>query len=125
MVQNHLSDLSAGVFSGDQSVLFSTILKVRLNRSKCSNELFGHLLVDEVMKLVVQRIKSALNAKDHCFSVTDDEVAIVFDSCGASDVLKIMGSLVDLIQRAYVIHGKTIFLSANIGIALATQNETE
>jgi diguanylate cyclase (GGDEF)-like protein len=121
----HLSELSAGALPGDRLASFSAILMIRLNRSNCSNEMFGHLLVDEVMSLVIQRIHSALRIQDQCFSVASDEIAIVFDSFGSSDILDVASSLVDLIQRAYVVQGQVMFLSANIGVAVAAQDGTD
>jgi diguanylate cyclase (GGDEF)-like protein len=125
-IQNQqLSEPSAGSLLGDQLLSFSATLMIRLNRSKCSSEMFGHLLVDEVMSLVIQRTQSALRSQDQCFSVAPDQIAVIFDFFGSSDALDIAHSLLDLIQRAYVIQGQVMFLSASIGIAPASQGGTE
>lgn len=106
------------------SPLFA-VLRISLDHFKSLNETLGQAVAGEVLELGGERLKSALREHDKLLRLPDNEFAIVLNPIfSAEDIGIVADRLSDLLQRAYLVRGQVVSISASIGIALAPQSGT-
>ncbi len=100
--------------------LFAALI-LRLSRSRDYSDLFDQAFVDSIFSLAFQRVQSALRSHDDAYPIANDEIAVVLSTPGQlEDVALIAGRLIEVVQRAYVLDGKTMYLGASLGVAVAS-----
>jgi predicted signal transduction protein with EAL and GGDEF domain len=106
-----------------KSSLSATLL-IKLSRSRDVTNLFGSGFVSTVLALALQRVQSALRSHDIACPLTEDEIAVVLGSFSSVNDIHLVGDrLADLVQRAYVLQGETVYLGASLGIAISQADE--
>ncbi len=109
-----LIQIAAGYVS-QASVIF-----LDLDRFKAVNDTLGHEVGDSLLRLVSQRLRSALRDSDFAARLGGDEFAILLGgSPEASAVAELATRIIDLLQRPYLVDGHVLNVSASLGIALA------
>jgi len=96
----------------------AALVVLDLDRFKAVNDSLGHAAGDAVLRLVGQRIASAVRAPgDAAFRLGGDEFAVLLrDGAGAH----VLGErLVDLLSRPYLVQGMVATVGASAGIAFA------
>lgn len=91
-----------------------------LDRFKAVNDTLGHAVGDTLLKLVSERLKTALQVSDVLGRLGGDEFAIILhDQPKLDEVGQLAGKLIDLIQRPFLIDGQVVNVGASIGVAVA------
>ncbi len=99
------------------------LLCIDLDRFKAVNDTLGHPVGDALLKMVAQRLRSAVREGDVVARLGGDEFAILQiggEQPQAADALA--RRLVDLIGRTYVAQGHMLNIGASVGIALVAED---
>jgi diguanylate cyclase (GGDEF)-like protein len=94
------------------------LLHVDLNRFKPINDTHGHQAGDHVLQELANRFRTALRASDTVARTGGDEFVILLpdaESVGAAD--QVAKNLMQLVQSPIQYGGKTLEVSASVGIA--------
>jgi len=90
------------------------------------NDSLGHAVGDELLKQVGTRLAGAVRSADTVARLGGDEFAVLLDEvAGSADCVALGDKLLALLARAYNVSGYELFVSASIGIGLATAEETD
>jgi len=101
----------------------STIFILDLDRFKAVNDTLGHPTGDGVLRLVAQRLQSAVRESDIIGRLGGDEFAILFGRhFRPADAVTLAGRIIDLLQRPYMVGGQVANIGASIGIAVAPRD---
>ncbi len=93
----------------------AALVMLDLDRFKVVNDSLGHPAGDALLRLVGQRIASAVRAEDAAFRLGGDEFAVVLrDGAGAHAFAE---RLIYLLSRPYLVHGLVATVGASAGIA--------
>jgi diguanylate cyclase (GGDEF)-like protein len=94
------------------------LLLIDLDRFKEINDGFGHLVGDDVLRVVAQRLRASVSAGDVVARIGGDEFAVlVFEVESDRSVEEIARRLVDAVEGPIVIEGRTYRVGTSIGIA--------
>lgn len=96
------------------------ILYLSINRFTIINESFGFDVGDEVLRTVSQRIQRCLSEHEILAKIGTNEFAIFVGKVkAAKDIKTLANKLNQKIGLPLSLHGKTIFLTSSMGIALS------
>ena len=96
------------------------VLAIDLDRFKLVNDTLGHHVGDALLRMVAQRIRSALGRDDLAARFGGDEFCVVQTAQAQPHAAAKLGKrLVDLIGRSYLLEGHLINVGASVGIALS------
>jgi diguanylate cyclase (GGDEF)-like protein len=116
MFRERLTELLANL---DERTKAAAVLTVDLDRFKTINDSLGASVGDALLRVVADRVRSAIRPGDIAACFGGDEFAIVQlgqpqpESAGA-----LASRLVDLLGRSYIVAGHLISIGASVGIAL-------
>ncbi len=97
------------------------VLLLDLDRFKIVNDSLGHLIGDQLLVQIAQRLRSCLRAQDSIARLGGDEFAILLtDIADAGDVMRAVGRIRDQLNDAIIVSGRDVFTSASIGIVVAS-----
>jgi diguanylate cyclase (GGDEF)-like protein len=102
------------------------VLAIDLDRFKAVNDSLGHHVGDALLRVVAERIRSALGRDDLAARFGGDEFCIV--QAGQAQPLaaaNLAKRLVDLLGRSYLLSGHLINIGASIGVALSPADGLE
>jgi diguanylate cyclase (GGDEF)-like protein/PAS domain S-box-containing protein len=95
------------------------VLVLDLDGFKTINDTLGHALGDRVITAVAERLVQSLRPGDTASRTGGDEFAVLLeDTSGAADAVLVAQRLVAEIQRPLDIDGRSVAVSASVGIAL-------
>jgi diguanylate cyclase (GGDEF)-like protein len=96
------------------------LLFIDLNGFKPVNDQHGHEAGDEVLRLVSNRLSTAMRASDRVARFGGDEfVVLAEDISDKEDVCGIVGKVDDVIFRPFLLQdGNAVSISASIGVAI-------
>jgi diguanylate cyclase (GGDEF)-like protein/PAS domain S-box-containing protein len=98
------------------------VLVVDLDHFKLINDSLGHAAGDELLKLVAPRLRAAVRAGDTVARLGGDEFAVISPGMErVRDVITIAQKLAGAVSRPFQLESGERFISASIGIAVATQ----
>ena len=93
------------------------ILFLDLDSFKVVNDSLGHLVGDELLKQVAQKLKECLSKKDTIARFGGDEFAILVENISSiKEALKITKNIYKKLQQPFLLDNYEIFISASIGI---------
>ena len=96
-----------------------------LDRFKLINDTRGHLVGDELLRMVSKRIQSSVRTSDFVARLGGDEFAVIMtDKCDAGSAAHLASDLISQVSRPYEIDGEHHSIGVSIGIALAPMNGT-
>ncbi|MCB9992223.1 MAG: EAL domain-containing protein [Hyphomicrobiaceae bacterium] len=96
------------------------LMLIDLDHFKSVNDNRGHLVGDQVLAQVSERIKSCVRDSDFAARLGGDEFAVILSSISRrEDVEPIARRLSELMSLPFVVDGEELFLGASIGIAIA------
>ncbi len=100
------------------------VINIDLDGFKAANDTFGHLLGDEVLKEVARRLSEYIRKSDTACRMGGDEFVLLLEDIEQEylTLKEFMNNLVQKLAEPYVIHSRTIKLSASIGIAIGPEN---
>ena len=97
----------------------TAVLAIDLDRFKAVNDTLGHHIGDALLRVVAQRIGSAVGKDDVAARFGGDEFCVV--QIGQSQphaAATLAKRLVDLLGRSYLLEGHLINIGASVGVAL-------
>ncbi len=97
------------------------VLLLDLDRFKIVNDSLGHLVGDQLLVQIAQRLRLCLRAQDAIARLGGDEFAIlVTDVADAGDVMRAVQRIGEQLGAAFIVNGRDVFTSASIGIVVST-----
>ena len=95
-----------------------TLMMLDLDNFKEINDAFGHHQGDLLLKEVGQRLSGFLRKSDTVARMGGDEFMILFSEVGhETDVEKIAGKILEIVQRPFPLETQTVQVTASIGMA--------
>jgi diguanylate cyclase (GGDEF)-like protein/PAS domain S-box-containing protein len=99
------------------------LLRLDVDRFKAANEEWGHAAGDRILQLFARRLNEASNANDILARLGGDNFAILMPRLDQTDAaVSTAGRLLDVINKPYLIDGRTMRLTASIGAAVYPGN---
>ena len=99
----------------DRARLLVTVLFIDLDRFKVVNDTLGHLVGDQLLIAVAQRMRGCVRANDSCARLGGDEFAVLLGD--GSEPSLIAQRIIAALGERFDIAGHDIFVSASVGIA--------
>jgi diguanylate cyclase (GGDEF)-like protein/PAS domain S-box-containing protein len=97
------------------------VLLLDLDRFKIVNDSLGHLVGDQLLVQIAQRLRTCLRSQDSIARLGGDEFAILLtDVADPGDVMRAVGRIREQLARPFVVSGREVFTSASIGIVVST-----
>lgn len=102
------------------------ILFLDLDRFKVLNDSLGHLVGDQLLIGIAQRLASCLRAEDTIARLGGDEFAILLDEVGTVDyACQVAERILTELRRPFILEGHEVFTGVSIGIAFNTQEHLQ
>jgi len=102
-----------------QDAEVTAVLAIDLDRFKAVNDSLGHHIGDALLRVVAERIGSALGRDDLAARFGGDEFCIVqIGQSQPNAAAALARRLVDLLGRSYLLEGHLINIGASVGVAL-------
>jgi diguanylate cyclase (GGDEF)-like protein len=95
----------------------AAVLFMNLARFKIVNDALGHGVGDKLLRIVADRIRSAIGSRDFAARFAADEFAIIQHGQQPESAARLAERLIDLIGRSYIVDGHLVNIGATIGIA--------
>jgi diguanylate cyclase (GGDEF)-like protein len=116
MLRERLEQALARVNRGERVALFY----IDLDHFKAVNDTLGHLVGDELLKAVAERLRGCVRDVDTIARLGGDEFAIIQTVLtGPNDAALLAQRVQDALKAPYVIDGNQVVIDSSIGIALA------
>ncbi len=98
-------------------------LMIDLDRFKAVNDTLGHLVGDQLLAMVSQRLKSLMSANELCGRLGGDEFAIVIRDASQLDRVHVFAErVIDALSQPYEIDHHSLFIGASIGSAIGPRD---
>ncbi|KRE08960.1 hypothetical protein ASE61_05320 [Bosea sp. Root670] len=95
------------------------LLYLDLDGFKQVNDSLGHDTGDHVLMETASRLRSAIRSNDQLARFGGDEFLLILPSADHVVVTAIAQRMIDVMARAFDVDGKTVYVTASIGIAMA------
>jgi diguanylate cyclase (GGDEF)-like protein len=100
------------------------LVLVDLDGFKAINDTFGHAAGDRVLRAVADRLRDAVRAQDLVVRLGGDEFAALLSTADERVSRAVACRFHDALEEPLEIDGRTIFVRASVGIAVAAANES-
>ena len=100
------------------------IIILDLDRFKEVNDTLGHLVGDEILIQVAQRLKSLLRDSDTVARLGGDEFAILLNTVDEKTITDIAVKISQQLEQAYTVNEHNLYLGASQGIAIFPEHGT-
>ncbi|MBR0752785.1 EAL domain-containing protein [Bradyrhizobium jicamae] len=102
------------------------ILYIDIDEFKRINDSLGHLIGDEFLKGVAEKLRASVGADDFIARLGGDEFAIVQHNIASdADVSDLVGRLYQALRTPFDCHGHRLSSDASIGIAVAPRHGSD
>ena len=120
--REQLARALAGVGRGERLA----VLCLDLDSFKSVNDTLGHLVGDELLKAVANRLRACVRESDTAARVGGDEFAVVQTGIDtATDTATLARRICESLRAPYDLLGQTVMVDVSIGIAVAPNDGTE
>ncbi|WP_233209227.1 GGDEF domain-containing phosphodiesterase [Mycobacterium sp. ENV421] len=100
------------------------VLAVDLNEFKLVNDHLGHLVGDDLLVGVAQRLRRCVRPGDTVARLGGDEFSILVE--GGNDVAELVGNrVVEAFEEPFVLSGHELLMRPSVGLALAESDEPD
>lgn len=97
------------------------VLYMDLDRFKVINDSLGHTVGDQLLREVAVRLRSSVRDGDTIARFGGDEFAVLLDGVqDIREVSRIMGRVIDTVERPFHIEGHEIGISLSVGVVFKT-----
>jgi diguanylate cyclase (GGDEF)-like protein/PAS domain S-box-containing protein len=111
--------LNQAVISARREHWLLALLFVDLDRFKAVNDSFGHVVGDEMLQEVADRVQSCIREADTVARFGGDEfVVLLHDLTEVNDAALVAEKIIDRLSAPFTIVGREVFLGASIGITV-------
>ena len=98
-------------------------LMIDLDRFKSVNDTLGHLVGDQLLARVSERLKGLITDNELCGRLGGDEFAIVVrDASDHTRVTRVAQAVIELLSRPYEVDHHTLYIGASVGSALGPRD---
>jgi len=95
------------------------LLCIDVDGIKRINDTLGHVVGDQLLTVVAERIKQCLRTTDLIARVGPDEFSVLLHNVGTSDIAgRLAQRILSALKAPLTLAGQEVFVAANIGIAL-------
>jgi len=100
-------------------------LMIDLDRFKAVNDTLGHLVGDQLLARVSERLKSLVTDNELCGRLGGDEFAVVIrDASDHNRVVRVAEAVIDTLSRPYEVDHHTLYIGASVGSAIGPRDGT-
>jgi diguanylate cyclase (GGDEF)-like protein len=114
-LQSHLDHVSRVTRAAGYAVLF-----LDLDYFKLVNDSLGHLVGDQLLIEVADRLRTELRSADVLARLGGDEFVVLLPATDSDLVTQIAQRLLDRLKDSYFIQGHELFINSSIGIVLGS-----
>ncbi len=100
------------------------VLFVDLDRFKLANDTLGHAFGDEVLRVVGERLRTVVRSEDLVGRLSGDEFVVICSGMTEVGGVEFAERLQEVIAKPVALDGVTHVISASVGIASPTADET-
>ncbi|MCH9718867.1 MAG: sensor domain-containing diguanylate cyclase [Actinomycetia bacterium] len=111
--------LAAALESDKRNNQHLAILFMDLNDFKGLNDNHGHLVGDEVLRVVAQRIQSQIRSGDTVARLGGDEFAMVASNTTPAEAAKLAARIVGAVSQPIRVRGLSLEVTISVGVAHA------
>jgi diguanylate cyclase (GGDEF)-like protein/PAS domain S-box-containing protein len=98
-------------------------LMIDLDRFKSVNDTLGHLVGDQLLAQVAERLRKVCSANEICGRLGGDEFAVVIrDVPEALYIDQLATAIIEAVSQPYLVDNHTLFIGASIGSSSAPQD---
>ncbi len=98
-------------------------LMIDLDRFKAVNDTLGHLVGDQLLARVSERLKTIVTDNELCGRLGGDEFAIVVrDASDHNRVERVAHAVIDRLSRPYEVDHHTLYIGASVGSAIGPRD---
>jgi diguanylate cyclase (GGDEF)-like protein/PAS domain S-box-containing protein len=98
-------------------------LMIDLDRFKAVNDTLGHLVGDQLLKAVSQRLKEQMTENELCGRLGGDEFAIVIrDAADFEHVNRVARRVIERLSQPYEVDHHQLFVGASVGSAIGPRD---
>lgn len=116
--------LSMALEKSQLHLLGIAVLFIDLDSFKHVNDSLGHLVGDELLKKVAERIKSVVRREDTFARFGGDEFVIIIEEVlDEDDVSLLAQKIIDSLMMPFHVNGQTLYISSSIGISLYPKDD--
>ena len=100
-----------------------TIIFVDLDRFKQVNDSFGHLVGDELLRQVAERLKKSIRANDTISRISGDEFVILLENIeNPLNVRVVLDKLISSFEKPFIIQENKIYMRSSMGVSMFPQD---
>ncbi|HEY8542063.1 MAG TPA: GGDEF domain-containing protein, partial [Pseudothermotoga sp.] len=93
-----------------------------LSKFKDVNDKYGHVVGDEVLKIIAERLKEVVRQNDLVARFGGDEFLIMTYDVYSKNMSSLLNRIIHTIEKPIEIYDKTFRLSVQIGVAIFPQD---
>ncbi|MBW5446141.1 EAL domain-containing protein [Cohnella sp. CFH 77786] len=123
MKERLTKELEAAASSGWKTCL--TVLFVDLDRFKQVNDTLGHLVGDELLCLVAERLSSELSEDSFLARISGDEFVILLRHADPEEATRTCERILEQFRSPFVLYGNTLYMTPSVGMATAPSQGTD
>jgi diguanylate cyclase (GGDEF)-like protein/PAS domain S-box-containing protein len=98
-------------------------LMIDLDRFKAVNDSLGHLIGDQLLAQVSDRLKELITDNELCGRLGGDEFAIVIrDASESGKVERVAQGVIDCLSKPYEVEHHTLYVGASVGSAMGPRD---
>ncbi len=102
------------------------LMYLDLDKFKYVNDSLGHLVGDELLKEVANRLRASVRRSDLVSRLGGDEFTVLLSNISRSDVVgQIAQKIIDTVSEPISIDGHELYVSPSIGICIAPEDGTD
>lgn len=118
--------LEIALHQSQRSKKLVAVILLDLDRFKVINDSLGHLVGDQVLKAVGQRLKQYVRSTDTVARLGGDEfVVLLTDVRDTTAAGKIAHNLLRKLNEPFFLHGRELYVSASLGICLSETDNVD
>jgi diguanylate cyclase (GGDEF)-like protein/PAS domain S-box-containing protein len=97
-----------------------SFLMIDLDRFKSVNDTLGHMVGDQLLAQVADRLRNVCKDNEVCGRLGGDEFAVlVRDVSDPIQIDYLAAAIIEAVSKPYVVDGQTLFIGASVGSAMA------
>ena len=102
------------------------VLFLDLDHFKLINDTMAHTAGDELLRLIAVRLSSCVRAEDTVARLGGDEFVFILPeidpATAAASAARVVEKVLDEVRMPLVVHGRELFVTASVGIAISPQD---
>lgn len=97
---------------------------IDLDKFKPVNDTYGHAAGDQLLRSVVDRMRSVLAGGHVVARIGGDEFAVLFDDVDVVEATRLAEAIVSALETPITLSAETVMIGASVGMAIAVAGDT-